>query len=148
MRAVVQCVSEASVTVEGQRGRGHWEGVRHSSGRGPRRHRGRGGAAVAQDRQDARFRRRPGQDEPELGRCGWGSARGEPVHAVRELPQGESSLVHRRGRASYRRRLYEHFAAMARADGFTVATGEFGAMMDVALVNHGPFTVVLDTDAL
>lgn len=37
---------------------------------------------------------------------------------------------------------------MARADGFTVATGEFGAMMDVALVNHGPFTVVLDTDAL
>lgn len=46
------------------------------------------------------------------------------------------------------RRLYEHFAAMARADGFTVATGEFGAMMDVALVNHGPFTVVLDTDAL
>lgn len=46
------------------------------------------------------------------------------------------------------RRLYEHFAAMARADGFTVATGEFGAMMDAALVNHGPFTVVLDTDAL
>ena len=46
------------------------------------------------------------------------------------------------------RRLYEHFADLARADGFTVATGEFGAMMDVALVNHGPFTVVLDTDAL
>ena len=46
------------------------------------------------------------------------------------------------------RRLYEHFAAMARADGFKVATGEIGAMMDVALVNHGPFTVVLDTDAL
>ena len=46
------------------------------------------------------------------------------------------------------RRLYEHFADLARADGFTVATGEFGAMMDVALVNHGPFTVALDTDAL
>ena len=44
--------------------------------------------------------------------------------------------------------LYEYFADLARTDGFTVATGEFGAMMDVALVNHGPFTVVLDTDAL
>ena len=44
--------------------------------------------------------------------------------------------------------LYEYFAELARTDGFTVATGEFGAMMDVALVNHGPFTVVLDTDAL
>lgn len=46
------------------------------------------------------------------------------------------------------RRLYERFAELARIDGFAVATGEFGAMMDVALVNHGPFTVVLDTDTL
>ena len=81
----------------GSRGRCHWEGVRHSSGRGPRRH-------------------RPSFTDA-----------AEPAIA---------------------RRLYEHFADLARADGFTVATGEFGAMMDVALVNHGPFTVVLDTDAL
>lgn len=46
------------------------------------------------------------------------------------------------------RRLYEYFADLARNDGFTVATGEFGAMMDVSLVNHGPFTVMLDTEAL
>ena len=29
-----------------------------------------------------------------------------------------------------------------------VGTGEFGADMQVALVNHGPFTIWLDTDTL
>jgi D-Tyr-tRNAtyr deacylase len=30
-----------------------------------------------------------------------------------------------------------------RGRGLTVATGHFGAMMEVALVNHGPVTIVL-----
>ena len=37
--------------------------------------------------------------------------------------------------------LYERFVAMLRARGVTVATGEFGAMMDVELVNDGPVTL-------
>ena len=45
-------------------------------------------------------------------------------------------------------RLYEHFCQLARADVPRVEQGAFGAMMDVSLVNHGPFTVWLDTDAL
>jgi D-tyrosyl-tRNA(Tyr) deacylase len=32
-----------------------------------------------------------------------------------------------------------------RGRGLTVATGEFGAAMDVALVNHGPVTLLLDS---
>ncbi|MFN0113674.1 MAG: D-aminoacyl-tRNA deacylase [Paracoccaceae bacterium] len=39
------------------------------------------------------------------------------------------------------RRLYEAFAEVLRAKGIPVATGEFGADMDVALVNHGPVTI-------
>ena len=46
------------------------------------------------------------------------------------------------------RELYEHFVNLARADGFTVGTGEFGAMMEVSLVNDGPFTIWLDTAEL
>ena len=46
------------------------------------------------------------------------------------------------------RRLYEAFLDLARNDVETVAHGEFGAMMDVALTNSGPFTIVLDTDQL
>jgi D-tyrosyl-tRNA(Tyr) deacylase len=43
------------------------------------------------------------------------------------------------------RRLYEHFVSLVRAGDVTVETGEFGAMMDVELVNDGPVTIILDT---
>jgi D-aminoacyl-tRNA deacylase len=39
------------------------------------------------------------------------------------------------------RRLHDRFAAAARAQGIPVATGEFGADMDVSLVNQGPVTI-------
>ena len=45
-------------------------------------------------------------------------------------------------------RLYEYFAGLVRRDLGHVETGSFGALMQVALVNDGPFTVWLDTDAL
>ena len=40
-------------------------------------------------------------------------------------------------------RLYELFCARLRELDVTVATGRFGAMMDVELVNDGPVTIVL-----
>lgn len=40
--------------------------------------------------------------------------------------------------------LYERFVAMLRERGLTVETGEFGAMMDVELVNDGPVTLWLE----
>jgi D-aminoacyl-tRNA deacylase len=40
--------------------------------------------------------------------------------------------------------LYERFVAFLRATGLTVGTGEFGAMMDVELVNDGPVTLILE----
>ena len=40
--------------------------------------------------------------------------------------------------------LYERFVALLRAAGRPVATGEFGAMMDVELVNDGPVTLILE----
>lgn len=43
------------------------------------------------------------------------------------------------------RRLYEHFVSLARKRDVTVETGEFGAMMDVELVNDGPVTIILDS---
>ena len=41
-------------------------------------------------------------------------------------------------------RLYLCFAQHLRQAGVPVATGEFGAMMDVSLVNAGPVTITLD----
>ncbi len=43
--------------------------------------------------------------------------------------------------------LYEAFVAALRARGFEVQTGEFGAMMDVELVNDGPVTLILERSA-
>lgn len=43
------------------------------------------------------------------------------------------------------RELCDAVAARLRAAGLTVRTGVFGAMMDVALVNDGPVTVLLDS---
>jgi D-tyrosyl-tRNA(Tyr) deacylase len=41
--------------------------------------------------------------------------------------------------------LYEAFCAALRARGVEVATGVFGARMQLELVNDGPVTIVLDT---
>jgi D-tyrosyl-tRNA(Tyr) deacylase len=40
--------------------------------------------------------------------------------------------------------LYERFIALLRERGAAVETGEFGAMMDVELVNDGPVTLLLE----
>ena len=40
---------------------------------------------------------------------------------------------------------YESFVEKMRAAGITVATGIFGADMQVSLVNDGPVTIVLDS---
>ena len=42
--------------------------------------------------------------------------------------------------------LFEHFCAAVRNFGLQVETGVFGAHMDVALVNDGPVTIILDSD--
>jgi D-tyrosyl-tRNA(Tyr) deacylase len=43
--------------------------------------------------------------------------------------------------------LYQGFVAELRARGLSVATGEFGAMMQVEIVNDGPVTLILERDA-
>ena len=43
--------------------------------------------------------------------------------------------------------LYKHFLQALRTRGLQVETGEFGAMMDVALLNDGPVTLILERSA-
>src|ERR671924_518371 len=44
------------------------------------------------------------------------------------------------------RKLYEEFCEALRKLGATVASGVFGAMMAVELINEGPVTILLDSD--
>ena len=43
-------------------------------------------------------------------------------------------------------RVYERVVAELRGLGIVCATGRFGAMMDVALTNEGPVTILLDSE--
>ena len=47
-------------------------------------------------------------------------------------------------RPEHARPLYESFTALLRAQGLHVETGEFGAMMEVELVNDGPVTLWIE----
>lgn len=52
------------------------------------------------------------------------------------------------GRPEEANALYEDVVARIRASGLLVATGVFRTIMDVALVNHGPVTLLLDSRKL
>ena len=45
-------------------------------------------------------------------------------------------------------RLYEYVVSKCREQVDKVETGEFGADMQVSLVNEGPFTIILDSDEI
>ncbi len=60
--------------------------------------------------------------------------------------KGARPSFHQAARPELARPLYEQFMAqLSVVLGHPVATGEFGAMMEVALVNDGPVTLVIDS---
>ncbi|MEQ4550705.1 D-aminoacyl-tRNA deacylase [Weissella sp. GP1] len=50
------------------------------------------------------------------------------------------------GAPAYAEKMYDQFNTKLAATGLNVATGEFGADMKVSLVNDGPVTIIFDTD--
>lgn len=63
---------------------------------------------------------------------------------VADLSGGRRPGFERALPAAEAKPLYEHFVRALALQGVPVATGEFGAMMDVSLVNAGPATFLLD----
>jgi D-tyrosyl-tRNA(Tyr) deacylase len=64
-----------------------------------------------------------------------------------DLSRGRRPGFERALPSSEARPLYEHFVKALSLQGVPVSTGEFGAMMDVSLVNSGPATFVLEIPA-
>lgn len=148
MRAVVQCVSEARVTVDGavvgKIGRGYliFLGVGHGDGE-----------AQAERLWEKIRKMRVFEDDAGKTNLSLADVAGEVLVVSQftlfaNCKKGNRPSFTEAAPPAEAERLYEYFVSLARRDIEHVDTGVFGAMMDVSLVNHGPFTICLDTDQL
>ena len=148
MRAVIQRVSTASVTIEGQ--------VKSSIGKGLMILLG---IEPADNEADAEWlckkigSMRIFSDEAGLMNLSVQDTGGEllvvsqfTLHA--STKKGNRPSFIRAARPEQAVPLYEKFVAMLSAEtGIQVQTGEFGADMKVSLVNDGPVTIIMDSQA-
>ncbi len=148
MRALIQCVSEASVTVEGR--------ITGSIGRGMLVFLGVGHGDTTEqaDKLWSKiskmriFEDADGKTNLSLADIGGEVLVVSQFTLYANCRKGNRPSFTAAGNPDDARRLYEYFAESVRRDTGRVQTGEFGAMMDVALINRGPFTIWLDTDEL
>ena len=68
-----------------------------------------------------------------------------PRRTSSPLPPYRSSGFAKAAAPEKGRALYRHFVEAVRALGIQAATGRFGAMMAVSLVNHGPVTLIVES---
>lgn len=148
MRAVVQCVSEARVIVDGQVTGEIGPGFLILLGVG------RGDTEAEADRLWRKIARmrvfddEDGKTNLSLGAIGGGVLVVSQFTLYASCRKGNRPSFTEAAPPDVAERLYEYFVGLVRADVAEVGTGVFGAMMDVSLVNRGPFTVCLDTDQL
>ena len=148
MRAVVQCVSEASVTVEGRAvgaiGKGYaiLLGVGHgdTEAEAERLWRKIAKLRVFEDAQ--------GKTNLSLADVGGEVLVVSQFTLYADCRHGNRPSFTAAGAPAIAEELYGYFCSLVERDLGTVATGMFGADMKVSLVNDGPFTVWLDTDEL
>lgn len=148
MRAVVQCVSSASVSIEGREvasiGRGYLIllGV------------GQGDTEAQADKLWSKiFKMRVFEDQDGKTNLSLSAIEGEVLVVSQftlyaNCKKGNRPSFTDAMEPAEAQRLYEYFANLARRDVPHVGMGEFGEMMDVSLVNRGPFTICMDTDQL
>lgn len=148
MRAVIQCVSEARVTVDGRVTGEIGPGFLILLGVGY------GDTEAEADRLWRKVSRlrvfddADGKTNLSLADIGGGVLVVSQFTLYANCRKGNRPSFTEAAPPDIAERLYEYFAGLVRADVAQVGTGVFGAMMDVALVNRGPFTIVLDTDQL
>ncbi|MTV81265.1 D-aminoacyl-tRNA deacylase [Secundilactobacillus folii] len=63
-----------------------------------------------------------------------------------DTKKGNRPSFTKAGAPDHAKQIYERFNQKLREAGLTVATGEFGADMQVSLVNDGPVTILFDSD--
>lgn len=143
MRAVIQRVSRARVTVDGEVVGGIGHGWAILLGVGPQ-----DDESAAAKLVDSVVKLRAFEDESrKMNRSALDV--GAEVLVVSQftlyadLSRGRRPSFTTAAPPDLAERLVEHFVDLLRTQGLNVATGRFGAMMDVEILNHGPVTFVL-----
>ena len=148
MRIVLQRVRSASVAIGGREtgaiARGYLILLGIETGDTPE-----AGERLARKLVTARlFADEAGKMNRSLGEVGGGVLVVSQFTLFGTLDKGTRPDFHRAAPPGEARALYEHFLGQLRdalGPGCPVACGEFGADMQVSLVNDGPVTLVLDT---
>lgn len=148
MRCVVQRVSQASVKVEGETisaiGRGFLvlAGATHADGP-------RDVAAAARKIANLRvFEDTDGRMNLSLLECGGSVLVVSQFTLYADVRKGRRPSFTDAARPEVAEPLVTALCAGLREQGLEVAEGRFGAHMEIALVNDGPVTILLDSDEL
>lgn len=148
MRAVIQRVRQASVTVEGQTVGQIQQGYLILLGVGHQ-----DGPEQIERLWSKIYKMRIFEDESGKTNLSLADVNGQVLVVSQftlyaSCKKGNRPSFTEAGKPDVANQLYEDFVARVRQDVDVVQTGVFGAMMDVSLVNDGPFTICLDTDQL
>lgn len=148
MRAIIQCVSEASVTIAndvvGAIGPGFliFLGVGHNDTEAEAR------KLWSKIERLRIFDDEQGKTNLNLAAVGGDALIVSQFTLYANCKKGNRPSFTDAAEPAKAEQLYEYFVSLARMSVPKVETGRFGAMMEVSLVNHGPFTICLDTDNL
>lgn len=148
MRAVIQRVRQASVTIDGKETARIGEGYLILLGVGQD-----DTCAEAEHLWNKIFALRIMEDEEGKTNRSIDDVQGEVLVVSQftlyaDCRRGRRPSFTAAGSPALANELYEYFVSLARQDVSHVATGTFAADMKVSLVNDGPFTIVLDTAEL
>ena len=148
MRAVLQRVKEASVTIEGQVVGAIGQGYLILLGVGPQDTEAQVEALWNKIYKLRIFEDGAGKTNLSLRDVGGDVLVVSQFTLFADCRKGNRPSFTQAAPPQEAKRLYEDVIRRAQADIPEVASGRFGADMAVSLINDGPFTIVLDTDAL
>ncbi len=146
MRAVVQRVSRAKVTVDGEITGEIGAGLLVLLGITQRD--GEGDADYLADKISGLrvFHDEAGKMNRAVGEIGGAVLAVSQFTLYGDVRRGKRPSFDAAARPEHAQRLYDHFVEKVRAAGLRCATGRFQEMMDVELVNDGPVTILLDSE--
>lgn len=146
MRAVVQRVSGAKVTVNGQISGQIGPGLLVLLGVGQNDVEADAGYLAEKIAGLRIFEDAQGKMNRAVGESGGAVLAVSQFTLYGDVRRGKRPSFDAAARPEQARRLYEHFVEKVRAAGLRCETGRFQEMMQVELVNEGPVTILLDSE--